>query len=67
MPEAEFIDVNEAAKRLCVSASFLNKLRLAGGGPPYAKFSKSVRYDWRLVQEWAASRMRRSTSETAAA
>ena len=63
----EYIDVNETAKRLSVSASYLNKLRIAGDGPPFAKFSKSVRYNWRLVQVWAASRMRRSTSEIDAA
>jgi hypothetical protein len=68
MPEQdEFLDVNETAKRLCVSASYLNKLRIAGDGPPFAKFSKAVRYNWPLVREWAASRMRRSTSESEAA
>jgi hypothetical protein len=61
--DSQFIDVAEAAKRLGVSPSFLNKARLTGDGPPFAKFSKSVRYHWPRVQEWAESRMRRSTSD----
>ncbi len=60
--DSEFL-VNEVAKRLCVSASFLNKARLTGGGPPYAKFSRVVRYNWPAVKEWLATRTRLSTSD----
>jgi predicted DNA-binding transcriptional regulator AlpA len=60
----EFVDVCEVAKRLGVSASFLNKARLTGDGPPYLKIGKTVRYDWHRVIEWAEAHSRRSTSET---
>lgn len=63
----EYIDTAEAAKRLGISASFLNKARLTGDGPAFVKFSKAVRYHWPTVQAWVASRMRRSTSEYEAA
>lgn len=59
----EFLDVDETAGRLGVSASFLNKARMTGGGPPYVKFAKTVRYHWPAVLEWADSRVRHSTSE----
>ncbi len=62
--DSEFIDVAEAAKRLDVSASFLNKARLTGAGPPYVKLSKTVRYNWPDVVAWTATKTQRSTSET---
>lgn len=61
--EAEFLNVHEVAKRLGVSASFLNKARLTGEGPPYAKFSRVVRYNWPAVKEWLTMQTRRSTSD----
>jgi predicted DNA-binding transcriptional regulator AlpA len=59
----EYLDVTQTAKRLGVSASFLNKARVTGDGPPYAKFAKAVRYDWAAVKEWAVKQTRHSTSE----
>jgi hypothetical protein len=59
----EYLDVTETARRLSVSASFLNKARVTGDGPPYAKFAKAVRYHWPAVKEWAVRQTRRSTSE----
>lgn len=53
-----------AAKILGLSASFLNKARVAGDGPPYAKFGHAVRYHIPTILEWAAARIRRSTSES---
>jgi hypothetical protein len=60
---SEFVDVIEVAKRLDVSVSFLNKARVFGGGPPYVKIGRSVRYDWVVTREWARARTRNSTSE----
>jgi hypothetical protein len=34
----QFLDTRDAARLLNVSVSFLNKARLTGGGPSYAKF-----------------------------
>ena len=59
----EYVDVHQAAKILGVSASFLNKARIAGGGPPFAKFGHTVRYAIGRLREWAASQTHASTSE----
>ena len=67
MPEnPEYLSVAEAAKWLGVNTSFLNKARLSGKGPVYYKFSASIRYEASKLREWAATRMRHSTSEDAA-
>jgi hypothetical protein len=63
-PPTEYLDVGETARRLGVSSSFLNKARIAGDGPPFHKFAKAVRYSWPSVLAWAASRQRRSTSDS---
>jgi hypothetical protein len=59
----EYVDVAKAARFLGVSASFLNKLRVTGGGPPYVKIGSVVRYDVQTTREWAAARTRRLTSD----
>jgi hypothetical protein len=62
---SEFVDVAEVAKRLDISVSFLNKARVFGGGPPYIKIGRTVRYDWPATLDWAKSKTRASTSENA--
>jgi uroporphyrinogen-III synthase len=57
----------EAAAYLCVSPSTLNKLRSSGGGPVFIKLEGSVLYAVDDLDEWAASRRVRSTSETVGA
>jgi excisionase family DNA binding protein len=59
----------EAASYLGVSESYLNKLRVYGGGPEFLKMGKRVSYDRTDLDSWMAARKRRSTSEyqTAAA
>jgi predicted DNA-binding transcriptional regulator AlpA len=56
-----------AAKYLGVSASLLEKLRLRGTGPRYAKLGKAVIYERGDLDDWADAAKRRSTSEPAAA
>jgi hypothetical protein len=58
-----YVDVKGAAEILHVSASFLNKLRMTGDGPPFAKFGFHVRYNVPGLLAWAASRVRTSTSD----
>lgn len=60
---AQYANVKGAAKLLGVSESFLNKARLTGEGPPYAKFGHNVRYHVASVLNWAATQTRRSTSD----
>lgn len=57
----------DAAKRLGVSASKLAKDRLTGASPPFVKIGASVRYRASDLDEFVASRVRRSTSDAATA
>jgi hypothetical protein len=45
-----------------LAASSLNKLRVTGGGPPYLKFKRAVRYRPSKGLAWAAARTRELTS-----
>lgn len=60
---SQYVGVKATAKLLGVSESFLNKARLSGSGPPFAKFGHSVRYDVAVVLGWAAAQQRHSTSD----
>ena len=61
------LSVEQAATHLGLSVSSLNKFRLTGGGPRYAKLSRRVAYRQCDLDAWLASRMRTSTSDTGAA
>ena len=45
-----------------VAASTLNKYRVTGGGPPYRKFKRAVRYRPSQAMAWAAAGTREMTS-----
>src|SRR5687767_14834991 len=52
----------EAAAMLGVSASYLNQLRVKGGGPQYSKIGKRiVVYEVADLRDWANTETRRST------
>lgn len=53
----------EAAERLGVSASYMNKLRLVGGGPAFVKMGARVAYDPADLVAWLDGQKRHSTSE----
>ena len=53
----------EESQILRVSTSWLAKQRMAGTGPPYLKFGRSVRYTASGNLHWMRSRQRFSTSE----
>ncbi|MGQ0741987.1 MAG: helix-turn-helix domain-containing protein [Alphaproteobacteria bacterium] len=53
----------DAAKALSLSVNRLAKLRLFGGGPPFLKIGRSVRYTREGIAEWIASKTRCSTSD----
>ena len=59
-------DTQGASAHSGLSVSFLEKLRVVGGGPPFIKVGKAVRYKLADVDAWLATRMRNSTSEYAA-
>jgi predicted DNA-binding transcriptional regulator AlpA len=52
-----------AARALGVSPSYLNQLRVKGGGPPYSKIgNRIVVYDEVDLRDWAKAHLRQSTS-----
>jgi hypothetical protein len=57
------LSVREAAAFLNVSTSWLNKRRLDGKGPLYAKMSRRVTYSLDDLELFVASMKRRHTSE----
>lgn len=63
MSHPDLFDVDPAAGYLGVSASYLNKLRVSGGGPRFAKLGSRVRYRRVDLDAWLESRLVTSTSE----
>jgi hypothetical protein len=62
---AEYHLVNEveAAGLLRLSVSHLRNLRVRGGGAPYLKIGRAVRYEPPVLMEWARSQRVSSTSD----
>lgn len=63
MSNDTMLDTRQAASHYGLSASFLNKLRVVGGGCPYAKIGKRVLYRTGDFDRWIATQMRISTSD----
>lgn len=62
--QPNLLNVNQAADRLGVSVSYLNKLRLSfSSGPPFVKLGARVSYDPNDLAAWVESKKRRSTSD----
>ena len=62
----EMVDVKGVAKRVGLSESTLNKMRVYGGGPRFSKLgSRSVRYCLADLDAWIAANRRASTSAAA--
>lgn len=59
-----YMNTKQLAQHLSLSVSFLEKLRLAGDGPPFAKLGKKVVYRVHDVEAWIESRVVKSTSES---
>ncbi len=60
---AATVPVEIAATYLGLSVSTLNKLRVFGGGPVFLKLGRRVVYDLADLDDWLASKRRRSTSD----
>jgi len=61
--DGKLVRTPEAAAILGLSASTLEKLRLRGNGPKYAKLGRVCAYSLPDLEAWAAARSRNSTSE----
>lgn len=55
---------SEAAERIGLTKRFLASRRYRGGGPPFVRISaRCIRYRPEDLEEWAAERVRTSTSD----
>ncbi|MBJ7484344.1 helix-turn-helix domain-containing protein [Brevundimonas sp.] len=64
----QFLNTDQAATLLGMSASYVRKLRLVGGGPAFSTLGSGgradgVRYRRGALLAWAESRSARSTTE----
>jgi predicted DNA-binding transcriptional regulator AlpA len=58
-----FLTTKEAADRVRLSESALEKKRVDGSGPVFVKLGKSVRYEVSALDEWIAAGRHKSTAE----
>ena len=65
--KVSLVSPKEAAALLRVTPNTMAKWRLAGDGPAFLKIGFRVFYDEETLHAWLASRVRRSTSDAAAA
>jgi hypothetical protein len=63
MNDVEVFDTRQAAQAYGLSESWLNKLRVTGGGCPYIKAGRRVLYRKSDFAEWVVSQLRTSTSD----
>jgi predicted DNA-binding transcriptional regulator AlpA len=66
LPAGRRLRTREAAEYLGLSASYLEKFRVTGGGPRFAAFGRAVSYAVADLDAWAATRTVRNTSEARA-
>ena len=59
----ELLDQNRVAKMLRCTTKFLEKKRVTGNGPRYAKIGSLCRYRRSDVLAWVEKQSRNSTSE----
>ena len=63
MNTLEYFSTQQAARRYGLSASWLSKLRVFGGGSPYLKIGRRVLYERSAFENWLALHRRSSTSD----
>ncbi len=67
MTAEKLLTTTQAAEHLGLSPSTLAKARISGASPPFVKLGAAVRYRRTDLDEFVSSKVRRSTSESAAA
>ena len=63
MDRLNYFATPQAAEQYQLSESWLSKLRVFGGGPPYFKLGRRVLYERRSFEKWLDDHVRTSTSE----
>ena len=59
----QLLNTADIARRCAVSKTWLEKLRVEGGGPPFVKLGRRVLYRESDVNHWIDARLRTSTSD----
>jgi hypothetical protein len=59
---SNYTNTGGAASHLALSKSYLEKLRLSGGGPPFIKIGKAVRYKFGDLDAWFGAKVHGSMS-----
>ena len=62
--EPRYLDTRQAGAYVGLSVKTLEKLRVTGRGPRYAKAGRRVIYDRRDLDRWVAARKRGFTGES---
>jgi predicted DNA-binding transcriptional regulator AlpA len=63
MERYEYLDTATVARRYGLSTSWLNRLRVTGGGPVHYKLGRRVLYRPDDVEDWITRHRRLTTSE----
>lgn len=61
--QAQLLNETQVARRLHCEVKTLQAWRCRGGGPPFVKVGRLVRYNPSSVAAWIESREKHSTSE----
>jgi len=62
-PEKSFLTTKEAAAWLSLVPNTLEKMRVYGGGPPFRKHGRHVRYHLDDLVAWSTASRRKTTSD----
>ena len=54
MSNTNYLSVRDAAAKLSIGVSTLNKLRIYGGGPVFNRIGRRVVYSSDILNEWAS-------------
>ena len=60
---SELLTAEAAAERLLIAAGTLANWRVLGGGPPFVRVGRSIRYRVADLDAWLDARTARSTAE----
>lgn len=61
-----YLTTKDAARVLGLHPDTLRRLRREGGGPPFVRIGRAIRYRLDVVDAWAAARTFKSTADEAA-
>ena len=62
-----WLSTKQAAARLGIHADTLRRYRRIGGGPPFSRIGRAVRYRIEALEAWMGERLVASTAQEAAA